>query len=398
MKKLSALLVVLGALAFAAGSTVTIGFTVSKTGKYNVESVNQLHGIELWQKWINDQGGIKIGNKRYQVALKYYDDESKSDRVQQLYSRLISQDKVDLLISPYSSGLTAKAAIISEQYGKIMVATGAASDSIFELGYENVYQIYTPASHYLTGTLDMLKAADSGLKKLAVVYEDSKFAKAVAKAASDYAKQVGFDVVMFEGYPPSTTDFGPIINKIRASGAQALVGGGHYADGATFARQLYEQQLPLNLIALLVAPASDEFAQLGDAAVGVVAPSQWEPAVKFVPDFGPTAEEFTKMYKDAYGKIPAYRAAGGFAAGLVLQNALERAGSLDPAKVRAALDSTDATIFFGRIKFSTDPASHGLQLGHEMVQIQWQKQGGQLAKQIVWPLDARTASLIYPIR
>ncbi|WP_287371448.1 amino acid ABC transporter substrate-binding protein [Oceanithermus sp.] len=398
MKKSWLWFLLVAALGLAQAQTVTIGLTVSKTGKYNVESVNQLNGIKLWQDWVNGQGGILVGGKRYKVELKYYDDESKAQRVQQLYSRLISQDKVDFLISPYSSGLTAKAAIISEQYGKVMVATGAASDSIFKLGYENVFQIYTPASRYLTSTIDMLKAADPNLKKIAVVYEDSKFAKAVATAARDYAQKAGFDVVLFEGYPPSTTDFGPIINKIKASGAGALVGGGHYADGATFARQLYEQQAPLKMIALLVAPASDEFAQLGDAALGVAAPSQWEPLVKYTPDFGPTPQEFTEMYQKAYGKTPAYRAAGGFAAGLVLQKAMMEAGSLDGAKVRAALDAMDLTLFFGKIKFSTDADSHGLQLGHEMVQIQWQKKNGQMVKEIVWPLDAKTADLIYPIR
>jgi len=398
MKKSWLMLLLAAALGLAQAQTVTIGLTVSKTGKYNVESVNQLNGIKLWQDWVNGQGGVQVGGKRYKVELKYYDDESKAQRVQQLYSRLISQDKVDFLISPYSSGLTAKAAIISEQYGKVMVATGAASDSIFKLGYENVFQIYTPASRYLTSTVDMLKAADPALKKIAVVYEDSKFAKAVATAARDYAQKAGFDVVLFEGYPPSTTDFGPIINKIKASGAGALVGGGHYADGATFARQLFEQKAPLKMIALLVAPASDEFAQLGEAALGVAAPSQWEPLVKYSPDFGPTPQEFTEMYRKAYGKTPAYRAAGGFAAGLVLQKAMMEAGSLDGAKVRAALDKMDLTLFFGGIRFSTDPASHGLQLGHEMVQIQWQKKGGQMVKEIVWPLAAKTADLIYPIR
>ncbi len=398
MKKGWLLLLLVGILGIAQAQTVKIGLTVSKTGKYNVESVNQLNGIKLWQQWINGQGGIPVGGKKYKVELKYYDDESKAERVQQLYSRLISQDKVDFLISPYSSGLTAKAAIISEQYGKVMVATGAASDSIFKLGYENVYQIYTPASRYLTSTVDMLKAADSSLKKIAVVYEDSKFAKAVATSAREYAKKAGFDVVLFEGYPKSTTDFGPIINKIKASGAQALVGGGHYADGATFARQLFEQKVPLKMIALLVAPASDEFAELGDAAFGVVAPSQWEPLVKYQQTCGPSPAQFTEMYQKAYGKVPAYRAAGGFAAGLILQKAMMEAGSIDSAKVRAALDKMDLTIFFGKIKFSTDPKSHGLQLGHEMVQIQWQKKDGKLVKEIVWPTNAKTSDLIYPIR
>ena len=97
MKKGWLLLLLVGILGIAQAQTVKIGLTVSKTGKYNVESVNQLNGIKLWQQWINGQGGIPVGGKKYKVELKYYDDESKAERVQQLYSRLISQDKVCLL-------------------------------------------------------------------------------------------------------------------------------------------------------------------------------------------------------------------------------------------------------------------------------------------------------------
>jgi ABC-type branched-subunit amino acid transport system substrate-binding protein len=94
-----------------AQDTVTIGFTVSQTGKLNNDATSQLRGIELWRDDVNAAGGIKAGDKTYKVNLVTYDDESQNTRVQQLYTRLISQDKAQFLFSPYSSGLVATAAI-----------------------------------------------------------------------------------------------------------------------------------------------------------------------------------------------------------------------------------------------------------------------------------------------
>ena len=96
-----------------------------------------MRGFELWRDQVNAKGGIKVGNKAYNIKFVSYDDESQNGRVQQLYTRLISQDNAQFLFSPYSSGLTATAAIISEQYGKIMLTTGAAEGKTYELGNKN---------------------------------------------------------------------------------------------------------------------------------------------------------------------------------------------------------------------------------------------------------------------
>ena len=92
---------------------------------------------------------------------------------------------------------------------------------------------------------------------------------------------------MFEGYDSETTDFGPFINKIEAAAPEALVGGGHYEDGTTFARQLREKGVDLSYVALLVAPADTKFVELGDAALGLVGPSQWEPGLVITPVASP---------------------------------------------------------------------------------------------------------------
>ncbi len=387
--------------------TLTIGFTESQTGKYNVSSGRQVKGLQLWVKQINEAGGIELSDG---TVVKFktvsYDDESSKDRVQELYTRLATEDNADFLISPYSSGLTAAAAVIAEQYGKVMITTGAASDSIYKQGYTQVFQIYTPASRYLTGAVDMLKDVDPNLKKVAFVYEDSKFATAVVTAAKEYAESQGYEVVLFEGYAPDTTDFGPFINKITSAGAEAILGGGHFQDGSTFARQLHEEGVPVKFVALLVAPPEPDFAELGEAAVGIVGPSQWEPQAQYSPEaanelgiewFGPTSQEFVDAYKAAYNEEPSYHSAGGYAAGLILEKAIRAADSTDPAKVKEALDAMDVLIFFGRIKFDTSAEAHGLQIGHEMVYVQWQKDDqGNLVKQVVWPKAGATAELLYP--
>jgi ABC-type branched-subunit amino acid transport system substrate-binding protein len=391
------------------GVRITIGFTISKTGNLNVESTRQTNGLNLWMKQVNDSGGIRLKDGTVLTfAAKYYDDQSSKGSVQQLYTRLATKDNATFLISPYSSGLADAAAVIAEQYGKIMITTGAASDSTYERGFSLVYQAYTPASRYLTGAVDLLKVTDPAANRIAILHENDKFSTDVCNAVRDYAADQGYKVVFFEGYDSGTTDFAPFINKMESSAPDAILGGGHFQDGSTFAKQLYEKQLPVKLVALLVAPPESTFAEIGDAAIGVIGPSQWETQENYsaetaqkvnLPFYGPTSADFTSNYRATYGEAPSYHAAGGYAAGLILQNAIETAGSLDSQRIKAALDAMNILTFFGRFQFSVSPESHGLQIGHSMVYIQWQEDSsGTLRKQLVWPAEVGTAEIVYPIR
>ncbi|MEI7645979.1 MAG: amino acid ABC transporter substrate-binding protein [Chloroflexales bacterium] len=393
----------------AAGArVVTIGYTASLSGKLNVESVRQQNGLKLWVDQVNAAGGVKLADgTKITFVPKSYDDESNKDRVQELYTRLATEDNADFMVSPYSSGLADAAAVIAEQYGKIMITTGAADDATYKKGYTLVYQLYTPASRYLTGAVDLLAQQDPALKKLAIVHENDKFSTSVGEAVKGYAESKGYKIVLFEGYDSGTSDFAPFINKITQAKPEAILGGGHFQDGSTFAKQLFEKQVPVKYLALLVAPPEPSFAELGAAAIGTVGPSQWEPQASFSQDvatklgvawIGPDSAAFVAAYKNAYGEDPSYHAAGGYAAGLALQRAIEQAGSVDTKAVKAVLDKMNLLTFFGNIKFDITAEAHGLQVGHEMVYIQWQGAPGSLAKQVVWPADAATAKLLYPIR
>ena len=382
--------------AFAQDDTITIGMTDSQTGPLNVDSLGLQRGAEMWRDEVNAAGGIKAGGKSYQVKFVVYDDQSVGGRVQQLYTRLVNQDKAQFLFSPYSSGLTAAAAVISEQYGKIMMDGGGAEAKPFELGNKYLFMVITQADYYLSGAVAALAKNDPHAK-IAMVYSDDPFSKAVLAAAKAQAQKAGIEVVMDESYSPSTTDFGPIVNKIISSNADAFLGGGHYSDGATLARQMYDQKANMKWVSILVAPADDKFGELGPPALGVTAPSQWETQVSYKPQFGLTAPEFIKAYQDKYHATPDYHSASGYSQGAILQHAIEQAGSVDPEKVTAALNAIDVTTFFGRVKFATDQEHHGLQLAHQMVLAQWQNVNGKLGRQVVWPEEAKSADLVYPI-
>ena len=185
------------------------------------------------------------------------------------------------------------------------------------------------------------------------------------------------------------------------------MGGGHFQDGSTFAKQLFDKNISVKFVSILVAPPEPNFAELGDAALGIIGPSQWEPLAAFTEAaaksaglgwFGPTGADFVAAYKAAYNEEPSYHAAGGYIAGLLLQKAIEQAGSVDAQAVKSALDSLDLLTFFGHMKFDTTAEAHGLQIGHSMVYIQWQKDSsGNLVKQVVWPAEGATAKTLYPL-
>jgi branched-chain amino acid transport system substrate-binding protein len=381
-----------------------IGYTASQTGAQQVSSQKQIEGLQLWLDDVKKAGGIKLKDGTVIMPeVKFYDDESKADRVTQLYTKLITDDKADFLLSPYSSGLARSAIAVAEQNSKIMITAGAAEDLPMDGGTKRTYQLYTPGSQYYQGIPDLLQKIDPSIKKVAFVYENEAFTLSVMNAIIPAMKAKGYEAVVDQKYDSTTTDFSPFINSINATSPDAIIGGGHNTDSTTFAKQLFEKQVKSKLIGLLVAPPEPTFASLGDAANFVVGPTQWEPVMVFDADvakkanltfYGPSSKEFTAAYVAKYKADPSYHSAGGYAQGLILQKAIEDAGTVDPAQVSAALEKVNVMTFYGVIKFSTDAKTHGKQTGHAMVLMQWQKDAaGKLVKQVVWPFDAKSADV-----
>ncbi len=378
---------------------VLVGVPISLSGQLSLEGQQANWGMQAATKWVNDaHGGVQFGSSKIRMDLKVYDDESKKETVQSLLERLAVTDKVDVIMAPYSSGLTLAGGPIAEKYGTLYISHGGASDRIFEQNLTLAVQVLSLGTKYQLGALDMIKQ-DPSAKRIAFVSEDEEFTISVMKGAREYAAQLGLQVVFDQRYPSKPTDLTPILSALKATNPDALIGGGHFADGQLLTTQMADQKINVKAISILVAPSFPDFyAALGKKAEGVLAPGQWEIGASYSSDsarsagieyFGPTQDEFLRLFRDASnGKDPAYQAAEAAAAILVYARAVELAGSVKSIDVRATMSKMHIMTFFG--DFQIDKA--GKQIGHQMVWIQWQN--GK--KVIVWPKLAAIGQLIYP--
>src|SRR5579875_1697201 len=132
----------------SSSNTLLFGAPISLTGSTATEGHLTLEGYQLWVKEVNAQGGIKVGDKSYQVRLKYYDDGSSTTKSAQLTQQLVTTDKVNFLLGPYGTAATLQDEAIAEQYKIPMVEGNGAARSIFSKGFHYIFGVLSPASEY----------------------------------------------------------------------------------------------------------------------------------------------------------------------------------------------------------------------------------------------------------
>jgi len=393
----------ISANALAAPKKLVIGHPACLSGKYAKAGEQAIGGIKACIDWVNNvYAGVLVGKKRIPLDYKYYDCESKKEGVTSLIERLITVDKVSVVFSAYSSGLTLSGAPVAERYNMVYMDHGGASDRIFKQGFQYIVQTIGPGSKYHMGTLDMIKHFDPNVKNVALAYEDSEFARMTMGGAEKHAEELGFKVVFKRTYPKGVADLTPLLSDMKARKPEIVVGGGHYVDGQLFARQMSDLDINVKAVSLVASATLPAYYKAlgGHIAEGVMGPSHWEYGVTFSPKgakklglewIGPSQDEFVSLFKKALGKdmIPDYHAAEAGAQVLAYVKAAEMANSIDQDKVRAALGKLKFMSFYGG--WDVDDTT-GMQIGHSMVDMQWQN-GKRV---IVWPLEAATAKFIYP--
>lgn len=380
------LMVILGTVSIPsfAANEIVVGASVALTGKYARTGQEQLNGIQMWVEDINTRGGL-LGKP---VRLVYYDDESKPDTGAKLYEKLITDDKVDLLLGPYSSGVTLAASTIAEKHNFPMVSAGAAGTKVWSRGYKNIFGLYAPDEVYMDQILEFAK--DKGLSKVALIYSDTTFPRGIAKGVKAKVKALRMNLVFEEEYGKGSTDFSAIILKIRLKRPDIIIGGSYLPDSTAFVRQAKANRLDAKILAFAVGPGLPDFGtNLGADAEGVMGNSQWEPSKQPYLTFA-GMKDFTNEYNKKYDHIPGYHAAGGYGAGQVLEAAVTNSGSTDRDKVRKALSELDINTVFGPYKVDAT----GRQIGKPSYAIQWIK--GK--RELVLPIEAATADIIYPFK
>jgi branched-chain amino acid transport system substrate-binding protein len=363
----------------AAQAPIKIGASLSLTGSYSALGQNQHRGYQLCAKHVNEKGGV-LGRK---VEFVFYDDKSEAATGVRLYERLITEDKVDVIMGPYSSAITEAVANVNEKYKMPMVAPMASTTAIFRKGRKFIFMVQSPAEVYLEGLIDM--AAKRGLKTVAIINEDTLFPKATVEGTKELAKQKGLQVVFVEAYPKGHTDFSAILTKVRTASPDVLAAATYFDDAVAITRQMKELNVNPKMFGVTVGGDLPKFYELlGKNGEFVYGATQWEPELPY-----PGAKEFTESYKKEFpGADLSYHSAGGYAGCQILVDAIKRARSLDGEKIRAEIAKMDLTTVYGGFKVDEG----GFQLSHKMVMFQWQE-GKNV---IVWPDELAAGKARFP--
>jgi len=383
--------VLTGASPALAEDIVTFGTALSLTGKLATEGTQVRDGYDFYVRHINERGGIKIGDKTYKVAIKYYDDESSPATSAKLYERLINEDNIRLLIGPYSSGVTMAVSNVTEKYHLPMVVAHAAAQSIYDRGYKYIFAVLTPVDQYTSNFIKMAADAKPRGQRVALIGENDLLPKAAIAGAASQAAAAGLEVVYNGTYPTGTKDFSSMIEAMRAATPDVVIGAGYTGDMITMIRQSGEQNFRPKMMGVTLGPTLPGFVEaLGPLAEGVLEPIQWSPRDNWKDQiFGWTSQEFVDIYKKEEGRIPDYHPPQSAAALEVYQAALEKVGSFDPEKLRDAIAQTNMMTFYGPIRFNEK--GQNIAKGMSVVQVQ----NGHPVE--VFPASAAAAPFVYPM-
>ena len=340
-----------------AADVITLGAAVSLTGKYSTNGKNTQDGYELAAKQINDNGGVKVGDKTYEIQVKYYDDESTPARGVELAERLIQQDGVKFVLGPYSSGMTKAIAPVTEKYKVPMVEANGAARELFTKDYRYLFAVLSTSDQYLTAAIALAaeKAGNMGKQAdqltIAMAFENDPFSQDVRAGIIDDASRFGMKIVIDDQLPKDLNDMSATLTKVKALRPDILVVSGHAKGAATAVQQIADQKVEVPIIAMTHCDSAKVAEKFGAAAEYTLCASQWDVTLTYKDALFGNSAKFAEMFKAAYNYDPPYQAAESAAAVEVYADAISRAGSLDPEKVRDALAATDMTTFYGPIKF-----------------------------------------------
>ncbi len=371
---------------------IRIGASLAQTGVYAALGQNQLRGYQLCVKHVNAKGGV-LGRK---LELVLYDDGSDLATAVRLYEKLITQDKVDLVLGPYGSPISEAVANVNEKYRMPMVAPIAATTSIYRKGRKFIFSMLPPSEVFLEGLIDM--AAKKGLKAVALINVDELYARAASHGAIELAKNKGLQLVLVDAYPLGNTDFSTILAKVRAANPDVLGGATRFEDAVAIIRQMKALNVNPRMYGLTVGVDTLKFYEaLGRDAEFVYGVTPWVPELVELRAGGlipiarqyPGAREFVESYKREFpGADSSYHSAAGYGGCEILVEAIRRAGSLDSGRLREAILTMDRNTVFGGFRVDRD----GLQIGHKMLMFQWQD--GK--KVIVWPEELAPGKPRFP--
>jgi branched-chain amino acid transport system substrate-binding protein len=354
---------------------IKIGFSYSISGDFSADGPVTKQGYQLWADTINKNGGL-LGRPVQLVAIP---DNSDPAKVTANYRQLITVDHVDLVFGPFSTLLTKPASLVANQYGYAVVEGSGGGPSVFNRGLDNVFDVSLPvANNLITFAYYILSLPqDERPKTVAYASEDDPFTQPQVDLARQFLEKGGVKTVYYHIYPADTTkDYTPIAKAVIASGAQIDILGTLLPDLTAFINTFKQQRYnPLALVATAGPDAGADFIKaIGlKSTEGIFVPNGWYPeATNFQND--QMVQDYLARYGGTANAINA-DVAEAYSVGQVVQQAIEKIGSINNAALIRELHSGDTfNSVQGAVRF--DPATQAGLTGQNTLALaylfQWQ--------------------------
>ena len=324
------------------GDTVRIGVILPFTGGSAAVAELQWSGYEFFTEHFNDNGGFSWGAK---VEFVKADTNSDPSTGVNEITRLITEENVCCIIGPYNSSVGSATAPIAEKYEIPYLLTNCTEDTILTNNYKYVFRANSCNSAECIDVMTFINDLrdnypDTAPKAFAVVYENTDWGVGVAAEYSKALEENGYQVVLNEGYEANMTDASSLVNKIKASGADVVMGASYLADSILITNTLAQYKVDACLICAGGGFSMHEFIEgAGANAEGAISLSSWATGVL---DFKPAeATALNEEYKAKYGTDFEEYSSNGYLGAAVLINAIEAAGGTDKTAIRDALANMD---------------------------------------------------------
>jgi branched-chain amino acid transport system substrate-binding protein len=361
---------------------IVIGASLPLTGDFSQPGTASQKGYTIWQEMVNAKGGLL----KRQVQLKVVDDASDQNTVVSDYNRLISQDKVGLLLGSFSSLLNIPASAVAERNRMVYVCPSCGSPKMFNRGFKNIF-FAQPAT--AVHQADLFAQWVSGLpadqrpQTAAYPAQDDPFAAPVVEGVREKLEAAGVKTVYNKVYPADTTNFDAIASAVKASRADLVAQGAVFEDGVGLVRSFVKAGYNPRILFQTSAPSNgDQYSKgVGLANTeGVFYAVSWSPDSKYELN-----SDFVQAYQKKYGGVPEEDAADAFAAAQVLQAAVEAVGSLDQTKLSEWLHGNKVNTILGPLSWDQAGAPQ-----QAFILAQWQSG----VSKIVLPQDQANAPKI----
>lgn len=330
---------------------IKIGYAISKTGpNAGGANITQIPNYQLWVKELNDKGGLMIGGKRVPVEVIEYDDRSNSEEAVRAVERLITQDKVDLLLPPWGTGLNLAVGPVFNKYGYPQLTFSAVTDQAPALvkRWPNSFWFLGTSVQYIDALVDLLSKQQKAGKingTVAMISVADGFGIDLSKAARDGLTKAGFKLAMDKSYPIGTQDMSPLISEAQRSGADTFIAFSYPPDTVAINDQSKVASFAPKVMFTGVGTGFPLFPQRFGANVeGIMSLGGWDPN-------NAGTVEYRKRHVAMHSRDPDYWGSQlGYVSLQMLEQAVERVGKIDRAAIIKELQTGTFDTVLGKIK------------------------------------------------